>query len=34
MFSGGLDSTYLAWRLLTNNDDPAGGFPLENNIVI
>jgi tRNA(Ile)-lysidine synthase TilS/MesJ len=24
MFSGGLDSTYLAWRLLTNNDDPDG----------
>lgn len=24
MFSGGLDSTYLAWRLLNNNDDPDG----------
>ena len=24
MFSGGLDSTYLAWRLLSSNDDPDG----------
>ena len=24
MFSGGLDSTYLAWRLLSSNNDPDG----------